>query len=68
MPHKAHVSPTRAPHWSWAAEFSTKTKGMGCLLDVASQQQPEGPLTEGPSTQESHPDHARGFTTEATIH
>ena len=25
------------------------------------QQQPEGPLTEGPSTQESHPDHGRAF-------
>ena len=31
------------------------------------QQQSEGPLTKGPSTRESHPDHFRVFTTEATI-
>ena len=31
------------------------------------QQPPEGPLTEGPSTQDNHPDHGRVFTTEATI-
>ena len=38
------------------------------LLSLLGEHPPEGPLTEDPSTQESHPDHGMGlFTTEATI-
>ena len=43
------------------------TNGSCIAMVLKSTQQPKNPLTEGPSTQESHPDNGRGFSTEETI-